>query len=155
MPFVIKSLPYGRFEPFFAMSPQELRTHRALITTADHMPGFPCRVSLQDATVGERVLLMNFEHLPAQSPFRASHAIYVREHAVQKLCAPNETPPLLHSRLLSLRAFDAQTILVDADVIAGTELEPKLQKMFDNLDVEHIDIHLAKPGCFAARAVRG
>jgi len=41
---------------------------------ADTMPGFPCRVTLKDAEPGERVLLINYVHQPADTPYRASHA---------------------------------------------------------------------------------
>jgi hypothetical protein len=40
-------------------------------------PGLPCRVSLTHAAVGDELLLLNYEHQPATTPYRARHAIYV------------------------------------------------------------------------------
>ena len=79
MDFRITGLDAGRFSHLFGLSDAELARHRALRQTCDEKPGFPCRVSLEDAEPGESVLLVNFEHLPVDSPYRASHAIYVRE----------------------------------------------------------------------------
>ena len=73
---------------------------------ANSCPGYPCRVSLQDAKVGESVLLMNYEHQPAATPFRSSHAIYVREWASRAKPLENEIPGFLRKRVLSVRAFD-------------------------------------------------
>ena len=154
MSFLIQALNYDSFAHYFGLSDGELRSHKALMRRADKRPGFPCRVSLEDARAGERVLLIHFEHLDAESPYRASHAIYVRESAVHKVCKANEVPELFRTRVLSLRAFDADALLIDADVVAGTEIEGKLDSMLINNAVAHVDIHFAKTGCFAARAIR-
>ena len=84
MSFRISGLPAAPFVPLFALSEAELRRHRAVRRVADRTPGFPCRVSLRDADPGETVLLVHFEHQPADTPYRAGHAIYVREGAGQK-----------------------------------------------------------------------
>jgi Protein of unknown function (DUF1203) len=154
MSFRIQALPFEPFARYFTMSSDELRTHRALIRIADKQPGFPCRVSLDDAAIGERVLLANFEHLATESPYRSTHAVYVRESAVQKSCARGEVPSFFHSRLLSARAFDAAGLMIEADVLPGTDLAARIEAMLTNQSTSHVDIHFAKPGCFAARAVR-
>jgi hypothetical protein len=153
MSFLIQALKYESFAHYFDLSDTELRAHRALIRTADKRPGFPCRVSLEDACLGERVLLIHHEHLPVESPYRASHAIYVRESAANKACGIDEVPELFRTRVLSLRAFDLDALIIDADVVVGAELERKLDSMLLNDAVAHIDIHFAKTGCFAARAL--
>ena len=40
--------------------------------TADAHPGYPCRLSLEDATVGETLYALSYEHQAAQNPYRAS-----------------------------------------------------------------------------------
>ncbi len=121
---------------------------------ADRRPGFPCRVSLQDAEPGETLLLLNYEHLPVASPYRARHAIYVRENARTAKPAVNEIPQVLRTRLLSLRAYDHSGMMVEADVVHGSDVEPgdRTDPLEENVDFIHV--HNAKPGCFAARIDR-
>lgn len=152
MTFQISALPGAQFASLFTLSDPELATRGALRRIVDESPGFPCRVSLRDAAVGETVILTHFEHHAVASPFRASHAIYVREHAIQAMPAPNEVPVMLRSRLLSIRAFDRDGMLVGADVVDGRDLEPVVERLL--ADAAYVHVHFAKPGCFAARVDR-
>lgn len=154
MPFQISALPVEPFAPLFAFSDAELARHRAVRRVADAKPGFPCRVSLQDAEPGETVILLNFEHLPADSPYRAAHAIYVRQGAVQARPAVDETPALFRTRLLSLRAYDQAGMMTAAEVVHGSVLEPALEAMLADPAAAYLHIHNAKPGCYAARVDR-
>jgi len=120
----------------------------------DHKPGFPCRVSLTDAEIGETVLLLNYEHLPVHSPYRASHAIYVRQGVGTAQLRVDEVPTVLRLRLLSVRAFDERGMMLDADVVQGHALEPVLMAMFAREEVAYVHVHNAKPGCYAARVDR-
>jgi hypothetical protein len=135
-------------------SDDELRARGVVRRTADHSPGFPCRVSLRDAEPGETVLLLNYEHQPADTPYRASHAIYVREGAVEARPGVGEVPDVLRRRLLSVRAFDADGMMVDADVAEGGALEPVIARLFGDPAVAYLHVHNAKPGCYAARVER-
>lgn len=154
MPFQIHALPKAPFEPLFELSDQELKAQGACRVTADSNPGFPCRVSLQDAEPGETLILINYRHLNGPTPYAASHAIYVRRSATQAEPKPDEVPMVLSSRLLSIRAFDASQMMQDADVVQGTNLADALHQMFENPAVTFIDIHNARQGCFAAKATR-
>jgi hypothetical protein len=117
-------------------------------------PGFPCRVSLSDAEVGEEVVLVHYQHQPVSSPFRASHAVYVRPNAQQANPAKDEVPIMLRSRILSLRGFDRQGMMVAADLVEGVQLEQSVEAIFLDPAVAYIHIHFAKPGCYAARVDR-
>jgi hypothetical protein len=121
---------------------------------ADKKPGFPCRVSLADAEPGEEVILVHHEHQTADTPYRASHAVFVRQSANEAKLNVDETPEMLRSRLLSLRAFDGQGMLLTADVADGKLLETTVEEMFRNTRVAYIHIHFAKAGCYAARVDR-
>lgn len=154
MSFLIHALPIAPFANLFAMSDDALRARGALRRVVDKKPGFPCRVSLVDGEIGETVLLVHYEHQSAQTPFRASHAVYVREHAVQAQCAIGEVPELLRSRMLSLRGFDAQGMLVEADLVDGRALEPALERLLSSPNIDYLHLHYAKPGCYAAKATR-
>ncbi len=148
MAFQISSLP-DSFAPLFRMTDAELAARGAIRRIADASPGFPCRVSLCDAAEGETVILTHFEHHAVDSPFRASHAIYVREGASRAALHANAVPEMLRTRLLSVRAFDGDGMLVEADVVDGRAIESAIERLLANADYLHI--HFAKPGCFAAR----
>lgn len=154
MSFQISGLSAAEFAPLFALSRAELATRKALRMVADRRPGFPCRVSLRDADPGETVLLLNYEHLSAATPYQARHAIFVRENAIEAQLEVDEVPEVLTTRLLSLRAFDGAGMMIDADVIDGGELVPAINRMFGTHRVEYLHAHNAKPGCFAARIDR-
>lgn len=154
MAFQIQALPMAEFEPFFALSDSELLEVRAARVVADAKPGFPCRVSLVDAEIGESLILINFEHQPGDSPFRSAHAIFVREHAEQSFPEVDRVPELIESRLMSIRAFDEKDFLVDADVVEGSRLRDVIPEMLEDHAVEYLHLHYAKPGCFAAKVVR-
>ena len=154
MAFQISSLAQGGFAHLFDMSDAELAEQDAVRMRVDTRPGFPCRVSLEDAEIGEAVMLVNYEHLSVATPYRSSHAIFVRENAVAAVPPVNEIPESLRIRLLSIRAFDRGGMMRDADVVHGRELEAAIERLFENPAVEFLHVHNAKPGCYAARVDR-
>lgn len=154
MPFQITALPMASFAPLFTMADADLEQHRAVRVTADAKPGYPCRVSLEDAEVGETLILVHHEHQPTATPFRASHAVYVRENASPASPGPNEVPAMLRARPLSLRGFDAGDMLVAAELVIGEAVEAAVEIMLADANVAYIHAHLAKPGCYAARIDR-
>src|ERR1700722_8270347 len=146
MSFRISALPTARFKPLFALSNEELATRGAMRRIVDKCPGFPCRVSLVDAQVGEVVLLTNYEHQTASSPYRASHAIFVRENAREARPQVDEVPQVLRSRLLSVRGFDEKGMMIDADVVDGRAIEPSIERLLANGTISYLHLHNAKPG---------
>jgi hypothetical protein len=138
----------------FALSDADLAARGIQRMVADEKPGLPCRVTLEDAEPGERLLLLPFEHQPAHSPYRASGPIFVRECAAQAFDAPNIVPPVLRGRLLSLRGYDAQDCIVEADVVSGDAVEEAITRFFVRNEVRYIHVHNAKRGCFACRIDR-
>ena len=148
-------LPLSPFEPLFALGNEELAARGIQRMTVDDKPGFPCRVTLEDAEPGERVLLLPFEHQPAQSPYRASGPIFVREAASEAFNAADVVPPVLRGRLLSFRCYDDADCIVDADVVSGDDAEEAIARFFARDDVRYIHVHNAKRGCFACKIERG
>lgn len=96
----------------------------------------------------------NYCHQPAENPYRASHAIFVREGVEQARPAAGEVPEMLASRLLSVRCFDQHNMLISTDVVPGELLAKTLDPMFQDNHVSYIHLHNAKPGCYAARVTR-
>lgn len=154
MDFRIVALPAAAFAPLFGLPEQVLAAKGVRRVVADRQPGFPCRVSLRDAEPGERLLLLNYEHLSLPGPYRSRHAIYVRERAVEYLPAVNEIPAVLARRLLSVRAFDAAGMMLEAEVSEGADVAPLIGRYLDDARVSLVHIHNARPGCYAAQAVR-
>ncbi|HVF36249.1 MAG TPA: DUF1203 domain-containing protein [Candidatus Saccharimonadia bacterium] len=154
MHFRLSALPVAPFEHLFGLPDEALRELGVVRRIADAAPGFPCRVSLRDAEPGEPLLLLNHEHLDADSPYRSRHAIYVREHAIQAMPAIDEVPDMVRRRLLSVRAYDRDAMMIAADVAEGTSLEPLLARQFADPAVAFVHLHNARPGCYVARVDR-
>ncbi len=154
MSFQISALPREAFEPLFGMSDEKLRSHRAMRQRVTRTPGTPCRISLQDAAVGEEVILLHYTHHPAESPFHAGHAIYVRVDAAQAMPRPGEIPPMLRSRLLSVRGFDAAGMMRNAGVTPGEALASTIEGLLAEESVAYLHLHNAREGCYLARADR-
>ncbi len=154
MSYVIRGLDPAVFAPLFGLSDAALAERQIVRHFADAKPGFPCRVTLEEAEPGEALLLLNYEHLPVSSPYRASHAIYIREGASAAAVYEDRIPEQLSRRLLSVRAFDAAGMMVEAEVIDGTELDTLTRDWLGRPQVAYLHVHNAKPGCFAARIDR-
>jgi hypothetical protein len=154
MSFQIFALPSQRFSHLFGKSDDELRRQGVVTMTADAKPGFPCRVTLTDAEPGQRMLLLNFEHQDAATPYRSSHAIFVIDGAEDADIAPGEVPEQMRSRLLSVRAFSAEGMIVEADIVDGAGAAALFERMLRNERVSYLHVHFAKYGCFAARVDR-
>jgi hypothetical protein len=116
--------------------------------TVDESPGYPCRVSLEDASVGEQVILTPFVHHNVDSPYRSSGPVFVREAAREAEPRENEIPELLRHRELSVRAYDQSGMMVDAAVVRGSKLEGYIHRSFESEEVGYLHIHNAGPGCF-------
>lgn len=152
--FRIVGLPLTQFEPLFSLDDNELAQKGARRLIVDAKPGFPCRVSLQDAEIGERVILARFVHHDVESPYRESGAIFVRETAKEIELAPGEIPDVVTSRVMSVRAYNDKGMMVNAAVIPGNELESQIEKFFDDAKVSYLHLHNAGAGCYSCRVER-
>ena len=154
MSFQIHALPAEDFAPLFDLTEEALAARQACRKVVEASPGVPCRISLAEAEAGETVILVNYEHQPGNSPYRSSHAIYVREGVAQARLARGEVPEILRTRLISLRLFDAAHMMIGADVVDGTELAAAIETAFEDGNVAYAHLHIARPGCFAASVTR-
>ena len=154
MTFLILGLEPAPFAPLFDLDDEALLARNVHRFVADEPHSAPCRISLEDAEPGERLLLMNYQHQPAVSPFRASGPIFVREAARRPFDQPGRVPPALERRTLSVRAYDGQAMMVKGQVVAGAEVGGLLETWLQEDEVAEIHLHYAARGCFAARAVR-
>ena len=88
------------------------------------------------------------------SPYRSSHAIYVRVNAREKFEGVDEVPPALARRLLSVRAFDDSGLMLSGEIVEGVNLAAHVESQFEDSRVVYLHAHYAKRGCFAARIDR-
>ncbi len=154
MAFRITGLSPEPFRRLFGLPEDELAQQGVKRYVADKTPGFPCRVEMRDAEPGETLLLLNHVCQPADTPYRASHAIFVREGATDTYDRVDEVPAVMRARLLSLRAYDTDGMMLDADVVEGAAVEPLIARLLANSDVSYIHAHYAKRGCYSGRIDR-
>ena len=153
MTYMIKGLPRAPFAPLFALTDGELAARGARRVVADD-ESFPCRVSLEDAAVGETLILLNHVSHDVDGPYRATHAILVREQAQEIAPLVDDTPPVFARRTLSLRGFAANGDLVASRVSLPGEHDRAIRALLADPQVDHIDAHNAGHGCFSARIER-
>ena len=154
MSFRITGLSPDPFRHLFGLTDDELATHGAKRYVADANPGYPDRVELRDAEPGETVILLNYVHQPANTAYHASHAIFVREGAEAAYDRTNEIPDVMRTRKISLRAFDANHLMVDAELAGGSEIKEIIGRLFADPGIAYIQAHYATRGCYAARIER-
>ena len=154
MSFRITGLSAVPFRHLYGLLDHELAAQGVKRYVADSKPGFPDRVEMRDIEPGETALLLNYTHQPAGTPYRASHAIFVREGATAVYEAVDEVPEMLRVRQLSLRAFDRDHMMVDADLIDGRDVERLIERLLCDGQVAYVQAHFAKRGCYAARIER-
>jgi hypothetical protein len=148
MSFRVTGLSPEPFRPLFGLSDEALAAQGARRYLCDG-PGFPDRIEISDAAPGETLLLVNYLHQPAATPYRASHAIFVRERDVAPTDLVDDIPPAMRVRPLSLRAFDADDLMVDGDLVDGAEAETLIHRFLADPQVAYIHAHYAKRGCYA------
>ena len=149
----VRGLDPTPFKPLFGLSDEELAERGVVRMTVDS-PTFPCRVSLTDREIGEKVLLLNHVSHDVANPYRASHAIFVTEGESQVAEYVDEVPPVFEERVLSLRGFDADGMMAEAMLTRPGEADAGIRKLFANPEVQTIHAHNATRGCFAARIER-
>jgi hypothetical protein len=153
MSYTVSGLDPRDFDELFALSDDELRARNAMRVVVTEFPGFPDRLSLDDAHVGEEVILAHYTHQPAGTPFQASHAIYLKPGAARAV-THGELPPALTRRTLSLRAFDESGMLRDAALADGADATATIERLLAAEGVAYLHAHYAAPGCYAARIDR-
>jgi hypothetical protein len=151
MTYRITGLDPAPYKPLFGLSDDELAERGAVRMTVTEKPSFPCRVSLTDRDIGESVLLLNHVSHDVANPYRASHAIFVTETEQAPGEYLDEPPPVFATRVMSLRGFDVDGMMVDAMLAQPGGADAGIRKLFANRAIETIHAHNAGRGCFAAR----
>lgn len=153
MAYRIQGLDPALFANLHSLSDDALRARgiEPYLVQAPHAA--PCRIGLEDAPVGERILLLNYDHQPAQTPYQQQGPIFVRAYAA-RFDEVDIIPPAMARRTLSLRGFDRAHMMIEADLVEGKDAETLIARFFENADVAYIQAHYARRGCYAARIDR-
>ena len=154
MSFRITGLDPAAFRHLFGQTDAALAEQGVKRYIAGPSSGFPDRIELRDAEAGDSLLLLNYTHQPADTPYRASHAIFVREGAQEAFDKVDEVPATMRVRPISLRAFAADHMLIDADLASGADVDRVINRLLDDTRVRYLQAHFAKQGCYAARIER-
>lgn len=154
MAYRIEGLRREPFEVLFGLGDEALAARGARRVIADSKPGFPCRITLEDAEPGERLILVNHVSHDVATPFRSAYAIFVREGAAEPAHYVDALPPVFERRTLGLRGFDAEGMLRGALLAMPGEAERRIRALFERPEIASIHAHNAAHGCFVARIVR-
>jgi hypothetical protein len=154
MSFTVTGLPIETFKPLFGLGDEALAARGIVRQIAAPGDRCPCRITLEDARPGESVLLLNYEHQAAKTPYRSSYAIFVNEAALETRRFEGELPPVLRGRSIAIRAYDAGGILLGAELALTDDVAEVIERQFANPDAAYLHAHNAAYGCFAARIDR-
>lgn len=154
MGFRITGLSPEPFRHLYGLGDTELKTHGVIRYVAEPGTSYPDRIEMRHARPGEALLLLNHLCQPADTPYRASHAIFVIDGAEKTYDAVDTIPEVMRTRLLSLRAYDAEGMMLDADVVDGREMEGLIERMFADPAIDYIHAHNARRGCYSGRIDR-
>jgi len=144
----------NKYNHLFDLTEKELIEKGAVIMIADEKPGFPCRITLEDAEIGEEIVLFPFQHHKTNSPYQSSGPIFMRKNAKKVELEINEIPEMLSKRLQSLRVYDKNGMMIDAKTLEGKEIRNEIESVFRNEKASYIQIHNANPGCYNCQVNR-
>jgi hypothetical protein len=134
------------------ISPSEadaLRRRGGPVYVADESPGYPCRQCLEDAAVGDELILVSHDPFTANSPYRSASPIFLHRAPCQPYVSDDVLPEQLTRRQLSVRCFDRDEMMIDAAVIDGADLELTIERFFSNPAAHDIHVHNSTRGCWA------
>lgn len=154
MTYRIIGLDAAPFKPLFELSDDELARRNARRVTAASKPGFPCRVTLEDAEVGEELILLHHVSHDVGTPYRSAYAIYVSAGASEAASFVDQVPPVFEGRPLAFRGFDVEGMLRGALLAMPGEADARIRELFERPEVATIHAHNAAYGCFAAKIER-
>lgn len=147
--FIVSGLSPEPYRHLYGLSGDDLAEHGAYRYTADTSPGFPDRIEMRDAKIGETLLLVNHVSMGQDTPYKTSHAIFVREGAQNAYQAQDTIPQVMYRRLLSLRAFDAEGMMLDAELAQGDAISETVKRLLAGPKTDRIHAHYALRGCYA------
>lgn len=142
------------YNSLFKRTTEELAKKNMVKMRVNSNPGFPCRVSLEDALIGEEVLLLPFEYHKTTSPYKASGPVFIRKNAVKANLAVNEIPTMLFKRQQTLRVYDSNGMMIAAKSSRTDDIRKEIETLFMNTKASYIQVHNTNPGCYNCQVDR-
>ena len=122
------------------------------------MAEVPCRRCLHDTSIGEEVMLVPYDPFFGDSPYRSRSPIFVHARDCSKYDqyqnGVGTVPPQQRSRLLSIRGFDKDHMMIRAELAEGVNALQICKEMLLGGEVVYIHLHYARYGCFAVKVER-
>ena len=137
--FQILPIPTEAYVHLLPLTEKELALHQAVRQMVTAKPGFPCRNTLCDADIGEEVILFPYSHHSVDGPYQSSGPVYIHPFAPAAAPKKNEIPLMLTLRDQSLRAYNANGMMINAKVVKGPETETVLSQIFRQPEV--VEVH--------------
>ena len=119
--------------------------------------GAPCRHCLRLADAGEPVLLGSYDLPGPRGIYWTPSPIFLHAGPCRRFEAADTVAPIIRSRLVSVRAYDADEMcLYDlGQVVEGWEVDAPLSRALDDPRTRFVNVHTARPGCLLCRVERG
>lgn len=152
-PFLIQPLHDDDLTRLWQLSKTELATQNAQRIEVGSKPSYPCRISLEDAEIGETVIGVPYTFNKSKSFYQASGPIFMRQNVSPYRSKRGHVPTMLLSRLLSLRSYCVDGYLQTAEVIPGNKLADYLAEPERFSTTHYVHIHNARTGCYLCQAV--
>lgn len=146
--------PMYRLRPIAPAAADLLRSRGAPIHVADEYPGYPCRQCLEDAAVGDELILVSHDPFEHESPYRSASPVFLHREPCHAPPDDAALPAQLTRRQLSVRVFDRDESMIDAAIIAGEDLGRTLEDFLADDRADRIHVHNAARGCWAVTVVR-
>jgi hypothetical protein len=125
------------------------------LLTVDAPSGYPCRLTLEEARPGERILLCRHRPFEAITPYTEEGPIFARPDAAPARLPPGALPPFMAMRkLLSVRRYDRAGAIAGADVVRPDDCAEAIAQALEDDAVAYVHVRNAGYGCFLFRADR-
>lgn len=141
--------------PLAADTADALREVGGPVSVVDAHPGYPCRQCLQDAEIGESVILVAHDPFTFDSPYRSSSPIFLHRDPCRTFADVGVLPVQLTGRTLTIRSFDADEMMIDAQLVEGARAGQVIEALLADPAADRLDVHNVPRGCWAVSVVRG
>jgi hypothetical protein len=118
---------------------------------------YPCRHCLREASAAGGTLLLSYQAPHPRSVYGHPTAIFLCAEDCPRFERPDEPPPIVANRQVSLRAFRADGLMVyDANALveAGGDHDGAVRHIFERPDIAYINVHTTKAGCLLCHVAR-
>src|SRR5215213_9550360 len=142
--FMINPLPTGEVDTGAA------HAHRRVAEGRE-----PCRRCLRNTDVGAPLVLASYDPFTRRSPYAGEGPVFVHADGCEPFRAvPGAVSEQVAGRVLSLRAYDGEAMMTEAEVIEGERFAERASALLADEGVAFLHAHFAGAGCFAFRVDR-